>query len=633
MKPKMKFGFFESKSGKIEARDVYDENDKLLGKYTGEIKNGFMSGNGKLTLANGEYFEGVFKENEIEYGKYKKNLRWRWVIFTGSFLNFQEHGEGEVKEYENGEVEKTSVWKGSWFKGKMHGKFLIDYSNISKSGGIQEISTEVSFSNDKIQGDIIHIYDNGTKYIGQGTYRRGDYWITREGFGVCYYKTENSLKYNNKDCFFGDNGFVYEGNWVLRKRDGKGILKDSNGKIIVNGEWDFNKLINGYLETVEIYACNSEYPERKLYFSSYYDPEIIKGEYKGQIKNKLKHGKGITKFESGEFYEGNYKDGRKHGLGKYVYENGSLYEGNWNENLKAGFGEITWTVESTYYPCKKGYRYKGNWTNDKFYGEGVLYNDANEIIASGEWENNQLKSGICKDFKFLPEGEVKLLKIKRFDAILEYTGEIKKFNIEGKGSATYESGETYEGYWVKNQRSGNGKNSYSNGNVYEGEWAENTPHGNGEMYYQVVEDTFLAKSGSKYSGDWDYGLMHGKGSLITYEGKIYQGIFSKNTFIEGTLSDKEGTIIQKGFWINETCITSQVEKYVLVNDYGLAIAEYQNYLNNPFIIDLPNEINVQNAIKKELEKLEALEKEFKIKDILNSFKNNTSPNDDFDDFE
>lgn len=618
MKPILKFGFFESKNGKVTNKDVYDGNNKIIGKYTGEIKDGKLNGIGKLTLANGDYFEGFFINNEIIKGK--SFIKDKDQLYEGEFKDYLKNGEGKLKYW-------TRIFVGTWKDDKKNGNFKIFYLKIFNNG-TTPIESDIVFLDDKLNGDIVHIYGNGTKYTGEGKLNRDGEWIERDGYGVCVYRTGKGKKYDGtplKNCeYFGDEGFTYEGYWKNNIRHGTGVLKDIDGKIVADGKWSENKLEEGFLETREVYFIWPEFGEKR-YYSYSFNPLKVEGEkFIGKIKNGKKHGKGITIHENGDKYEGEYEDGRENGQGICLYTVGSVYNGNWKNGKYHGLGKFT---------DVNGNIYTGNWENGLQSGKGSLHDSKNEIIATGEWENNKLKNGTCTAFRFLPIEDVQFLKIKRFEGILEFTGEIKDFNIEGKGIAIFESGATYEGEWVKNQRSGKGKNSYSNGNVYDGEWLENTPHGIGEMNYQIDEEGYLAKKGSKYSGLWENGKMHGEGSLTTSEGNTYKGIYSDNNFIEGTLTDKKCTIIQKGFWINEKCITSQIEKYIQANNYSSAIAEYKNYLENPLLLHYTGKANLKSKIKKEIEKLENKEKEFKVKDLFNSFENNTSAIDDFDDFE
>lgn len=47
----------------------------------------------------------------------------------------------------------------------------------------------------------------------------------------------------------------------------------------------------------------------------------------GEMKNNMKHGRGVYKFANGNRYEGEWLNNAKHGTGKYFYSSGDLYIG------------------------------------------------------------------------------------------------------------------------------------------------------------------------------------------------------------------------------------------------------------------------------------------------------------------
>ena len=47
----------------------------------------------------------------------------------------------------------------------------------------------------------------------------------------------------------------------------------------------------------------------------------------GEMKNNMKHGRGVYKFANGNRYEGEWQNNAKHGTGKYFYSSGELYIG------------------------------------------------------------------------------------------------------------------------------------------------------------------------------------------------------------------------------------------------------------------------------------------------------------------
>ena len=96
-------------------------------------------------------------------------------------------------------------------------------------------------------------------------------------------------------------------------------------------------------------------------------------------------------YEDGQ-YEGELKHGLKHGKGK-SYINGQLeYDGDWKNDLKHGKGKF-------YINGKL--QYEGEWKNDMRNGEGKLYNDS-QLIYDGEWKNNMYNG----EGKYYKDGEL-----------------------------------------------------------------------------------------------------------------------------------------------------------------------------------------------------------------------------------
>lgn len=153
--------------------------------------------------------------------------------------------------------------------------------------------------------------------------------------------------------------------------------------------------------------------------------------------------------------------------------------------------------------------------------------------------------------------------------------------INGKGTATFLSGERYTGQWKNEKRHGKGR-SIIDGEfpmVYDGYWKDDKKHGKGSfkkapIYYtgEWKEDQMDGKGtyehfdGTKYIGEFKNGKFHGKGVLLTpieefdassgfikYEGEFKEGHYhgkgtimkpSENgtskfvgTFIDGTIGE------------------------------------------------------------------------------------------------
>ncbi|KAJ1473170.1 hypothetical protein T484DRAFT_1973633 [Baffinella frigidus] len=79
------------------------------------------------------------------------------------------------------------------------------------------------------------------------------------------------------------------------------------------------------------------------------------------------------------------------------------------------------------------------------------------------------------------------------------------------------SGNKYEGEFVRNKYHGRGKLTYADGRTCEGDWVQGYLHGKG---------TFRYSNGDHYEGDFKGGVMDGQGRFVFRHGDIYVGGFS-----------------------------------------------------------------------------------------------------------
>lgn len=140
--------------------------------------------------------------------------------------------------------------------------------------------------------------------------------------------------------------------------------------------------------------------------------KIQKEGYKGEYnKNGLRHGKGISKYASGEVYDGEFKDDKRHGKGIYKYPSGSVYDGDWNNNKKNGKGTFQYASGDVYdgewkdgnmhgkgiYKYASGAVYDGEYKYDKKHGKGT-YKYASGAVYDGDW-NDDKKQEICSFYE------------------------------------------------------------------------------------------------------------------------------------------------------------------------------------------------------------------------------------------
>lgn len=168
-------------------------------QYEGEWIDGKKHGLGKFLMNDGSYYNGEFKNGEIE-GNGVRYFGLSGNKYTGSFYKGELQGQG-IMEYKNG-----SVYEGSWENNKRQGHGILK----EKDG----YSYDGNFHQHKKHGNGTQHYKNGDIYTGD--------WIQgkRQGHG-CHQTTD---------------GTYYKGQWANDVMSGMGYIKHSSG-IIYDGHW------------------------------------------------------------------------------------------------------------------------------------------------------------------------------------------------------------------------------------------------------------------------------------------------------------------------------------------------------------------------------------------------------------
>ena len=192
--------------------------------YEGERNDkGERHGRGKMTWADGDVYEGLWRNDE----------RWgqgtfSWAdgnVYDGPFENGERHGQG-ICRYADGDV-----YAGQWFCGKKHGRGTYRYANGDVYEGQFEHGVrhgrcvyrfadgrlyQGSFENDKRHGLGSYQWPNGMTYKGQ--YAQG-------------------LKHGQGKMTWTD-GAVYEGQWENDKQHGQGRMTSASGGVFKEGRWE-----------------------------------------------------------------------------------------------------------------------------------------------------------------------------------------------------------------------------------------------------------------------------------------------------------------------------------------------------------------------------------------------------------
>lgn len=113
------------------------------------------------------------------------------------------------------------------------------------------------------------------------------------------------------------------------------------------------------------------------------------------------------------------------------------------------------------------------------------------------------------------------------------------YRRSGKGSITWQNGDSYEGDFLADKLSGYGVYTFKSGDVYEGEFLDGKKHGRGK---------YTSFDGSYYDGEFENDLRHGKGKLVTGDGGVYEGEFASGVKSgKGVYSYPNGDSYEGGF--------------------------------------------------------------------------------------
>ncbi|KAK9823844.1 hypothetical protein WJX72_005878 [[Myrmecia] bisecta] len=98
-----------------------------------------------------------------------------------------------------------------------------------------------------------------------------------------------------------------------------------------------------------------------------------------------------------------------------------------------------------------------------------------------------------------------------------YTGDFADNSITGTGVWEWPSGARYEGQVLGGLRHGLGRMSFSGSEVvYSGSWRKAKRHGQGRLVFNAAETCF-------YDGAWKDDVKHGQGSMQYQDGSMYSG--------------------------------------------------------------------------------------------------------------
>ncbi len=310
---------------KENLNDINNKNDEYIGQKINGKKNGF----GKMNYANGDYYEGNWKDDlrEGEGTLINNNGDKFFGIWKNDTLN-----ENVEIIYINGDT-----YKGNLKEGKKNGKGIYAYKHLN-------IIYEGNFENDK-----------------------------KNGYGIITFFNKR-INIRNND-FNNINYEFYEGDFIDDKIEGNGIFYYAKG-IIIKGIFRNNKPVKGYVfyENGEKYYGELNEEGNKNGIGIYYK---IENDYKIFTENIDKINENIFELFSLNIqdfiYYGSFKNNLKDGNGilfmknmfedydKYIIYKGNFYNGFKNNN-------------GTLYFCDKSYLI-AEWEKDEIKNskDGVFY--------------------------------------------------------------------------------------------------------------------------------------------------------------------------------------------------------------------------------------------------------------------
>ena len=200
--------------------------------------------------------------------------------------------------------------------------------------------------------------------------------------------------------------------------------------------------------------------------------------------NQLPTGLGVL-YTNGKKYEGYFCKGKILGLGRFIDKEGNSYEGifrgnkiiskatvikrNDNDKKVVFFGDLVDLRKNGKGEeiCENEYKYLGDFVDDKWNGEGQLENLETGDIYNGQFVKGEITGkGIFK----WKNGEI-------------YEGNFEKGIKHGKGIHKWPDGSEYKGEYENGIREGKAEYKWADGRVFKGKFKNGKPEGKGIIFY------------------------------------------------------------------------------------------------------------------------------------------------------
>lgn len=377
--------------------------------YHGEMKAGFMHGNGTLTSdKNGQ------------------------TIYAGNFVfGLPRLGEGCM-----------SLPQATHPISCQGQESCEDHQGSCRSKTAPEMaqSSDSECSREEAALNPIYTYANGDTYEGII-----DEDNQRQGHGV-----------------YRGAGTVYKGEWKDSQRCGKGTLVCKQTGIQYVGRFRNDKMNGlGTLTFMDGSTYKGDFVDGIMNGYGTLTDLVNDSVYLGDFVDGLKHGQGEERFVNGCVFSGEYREGRRCGAGQLFQRRATerelLYRGEWKNDVMEGEGETRQRFGD-----RVG-SYQGEFHRDMCHGRGALTLDDKHIFE-GSWEHGVLLDG--EWVISLPSGSV-------FYGTATCGGEGNGLPVpNGFGSQREPNGDFYTGTFLHGRKHGSGLCMFEGGESWDGRWED-----------------------------------------------------------------------------------------------------------------------------------------------------------------
>lgn len=296
----------------ITGKGRYEFFDNTV--YDGQWEDHLPHGHGKKTLANGEYFDGEWKEGKFIKGTVSIKQYDSIGPYEGEYSNGEPNGEGRL-------TRSDCVVVGRFTDGRPTGNMTVTFRDGCVFTG--KISNGSDVDNGKM------VYPDGSSF--EGIWSKNDTWV--------------SGKFTCLDQYYLDGFFSID------RQFSKGTYHDLKKQTELSGTWKANQLIDGHATIIPNDGSNI----------IQYDGDIADGSIKGEGTLVLNKGYSITaKWNNGQLW----------GDAVIKFDNGDSFAGRWinGELVKGTPVTYTW-ADGVECKCVAGNQSKVS--KKKYYRNGV----------------------------------------------------------------------------------------------------------------------------------------------------------------------------------------------------------------------------------------------------------------------